>query len=55
MQTKAFWTRITGKAFISTDEQEELEERAAIMEFDGGLSRTQAEREAAIRLKTEKI
>lgn len=33
------------------DHLEELEERAAIMEYDGGYSRKTAERFAAIRLK----
>ncbi len=31
-------------ATLSSDEKEELAERAAIMEFDGGLSRSEAER-----------
>lgn len=31
------------------DIDEELEERAAIMEYDGGLSREEAEREAGIK------
>lgn len=32
---------------MTDDEQEDLEERAAIMEFDGGLSRQEAENLAA--------
>ena len=37
--------------------QEQIEERAAIMEFDGGLSRTEAEKEAAsaIRIYNYKV
>ncbi len=33
-------------AFISEDEREYFEERAAIMEFDGGLERAAAEEQA---------
>ena len=34
-----------------TDEQrEDYEERAAIMEFDGGLSRSEAEKKAMLRI-----
>ena len=31
---------------LMTDDQENYEERAAIMEYEGGLTRDQAEREA---------
>ena len=35
---------------LSADECDEYEERAAIMEFDGGLSRVEAERQALERI-----
>lgn len=35
-----------GEVRLTPPEREHFEERAAIMEFDGGLSREEAEREA---------
>lgn len=40
----AIRSRLTGE--LDDDQKEAFEERAAIMEFDGGLSREDAEREA---------
>lgn len=39
---------------LSDDERMEYEERAAIMEYDGGLSREEAERRAMLRILTKR-
>lgn len=56
-KTVAFSIQINGNSvFVSASEKEDFEERAAIMEYQGGLDQNRAEQEAlALVLKRRNI